>query len=55
MLKKFIIVLVSLAFLTACGQKVKVEFEPPATGPDPDRFQPAYGPNDPPPIAEPNF
>ena len=46
MLKKIIILLVLAAFLTACGNKPKIEFVPPTTGPDLDQFQPEFGPND---------
>ncbi|MBU1018177.1 hypothetical protein KKA33_04080 [Patescibacteria group bacterium] len=52
-MKKLLIACLAIVFLTACGPKVKVEFEPPASGPDPDRFQPSYGPNDPVPVAQP--
>ena len=55
MLKKIIILLVSFSFLTACGSKPEIEFVPPTTGPDLDRFQPEFGPNDSIPYEEPSF
>ena len=52
MLKKLLIVCSAIVFLAACGKKAQIEFEPPTTGPDPDNFQPAYGPNDPPVLSD---
>ena len=55
MLKKFIVILLSLFFLAACGKKeaVTVDFNGPMGGPDPIKVTPSYGPNDPVPVNEP--
>jgi len=52
MAKKLLVILLSLFFLVACGQKeetVKVNFKGPTTAPDPTKLMPTYGPNDPAP------
>ncbi len=53
MFKKIIIILISIAFLTACGKKVKVDFKGPTSGPDPVKMQPTHGPNELTPIEDP--
>ena len=48
MVKRIIFVVFLLFFLAGCAGKstVKVDFKGPASGPDPVKMQPAYGPND---------
>jgi len=50
MLKRFLVILLSIFFLVACGQKgesVKVDFKGPTYPPNPAKMMPTYGPNDP--------
>lgn len=50
MAKKLLVILFSLFFLVACGQKnesVKIDFKGPTSPPDPAKMMPTYGPNDP--------
>ena len=50
MLKRFLVILLSIFFLVACGQKeenMKVDFKGPTYPPDPAKMMPTYGPNDP--------
>ena len=53
-MKKLIVIIFSLFFLTACGKKEKElvvpdSFRGPTTGPDIEKLQPSFGPNDPSP------
>ena len=52
MIKKILVVLLSVLALTACsGRKAaKVDFQGPTSGPDFKKIMPSYGPNDPVPV-----